>query len=148
MEHYHNRPDATEEATWIDEHGRRWLRTGDIGRLDDEGFLYIVDRKKDMILSGGQNIYPADIEQVMHTHPHVAEVAVIAVPSEQWGETPLAVVVPQPGVAADSAALVAWTNERVGRQQRISGVVLRDSLPRNPNGKILKRELRAEYVRA
>ena len=148
MEHYHNRPDATAEATWMDAHGRRWLRTGDIGRLDDEGFLYIVDRKKDMILSGGQNVYPADIEQVMHTHPHVADVAVIAVPSEQWGETPLAVVVLQPGAAADSAALVAWTNERVGRQQRISGVVLRDSLPRNPNGKILKRELRAEYVRA
>jgi acyl-CoA synthetase (AMP-forming)/AMP-acid ligase II len=148
MEHYHNRPDATEEATWIDAHGRRWLRTGDIGRLDDEGFLYVVDRKKDMILSGGQNIYPADIEQIMQTHPDVADVAVIAVPSEQWGETPLAIVVLQPGVAADPAALVAWTNERVGRQQRISGVVMRDSLPRNPNGKILKRELRAEYVRA
>jgi acyl-CoA synthetase (AMP-forming)/AMP-acid ligase II len=148
MKHYHNRPEATAEATWIDAYGRRWLRTGDIGRLDDEGFLYIVDRKKDMILSGGQNIYPADIEQIMQTHPDVADVAVIAVPSEQWGETPLAVVVLQPGVAADPAALVAWTNERVGRQQRISGVVLRDSLPRNPNGKILKRELRAEYVRA
>jgi acyl-CoA synthetase (AMP-forming)/AMP-acid ligase II len=148
MEHYHNRPDATAEATWMDAHGRRWLRTGDIGRLDAEGFLYIVDRKKDMILSGGQNVYPADIEAVLQQHPDVADVAVIAVPSEQWGETPLALVVPKPGIAADPAALVVWTNERVGRQQRISGVVLRDSLPRNPNGKILKRELRAEYVRA
>jgi len=147
MEGYHNRPEATREATWIDERGLRWLRTGDIGRLDDEGFLYIVDRKKDMILSGGQNIYPADIEVVMLGHPDVAEIAVIAAPSDKWGETPLAVVVPRAGAGIDPAALVAWTNERVGRQQRISAVVLRDSLPRNPNGKILKRELRAEYVR-
>ena len=146
MEGYHNRPDATREATWTDEQGRRWLRTGDIGRLDDEGFLYIVDRKKDMILTGGQNVYPADIEIVMLGHPDVAEVAVIAVPSEKWGETPLAVVVPRSGARPDPVALTAWTNERVGRQQRISGVVLRDSLPRNPNGKILKRELRAELA--
>jgi len=145
MPGYYNRPDATREATWIDEQGRRWLRTGDIGRLDDEGFLYIVDRKKDMILSGGQNIYPGDIESVMLRHPDVAEVAVIAVPSERWGETPLAVVVPRSGAQPDAAMLTAWTNERVGRQQRISGVALRDSLPRNPNGKILKRELRTEY---
>jgi len=148
MAGYHARPEANAEATWTDEQGRRWLRTGDIGRLDDEGFLYIVDRKKDMILSGGQNVYPADIELVMIGHPEVAEVAVIALPSERWGETPLAVVVPAAGARVDAAALAAWTNERVGRQQRISGVVLRDSLPRNPNGKILKRELRAEFVRA
>ncbi len=148
MAGYHNRPDATQEATWSDEQGRRWLRTGDIGRLDEEGFLYIVDRKKDMILSGGQNVYPADIETVMLGHPDVAEIAVIGVPSEKWGETPLAVVVPRAGARPDPAALTAWTNERVGRQQRICGVVLRDSLPRNPNGKILKRELRAELARA
>jgi acyl-CoA synthetase (AMP-forming)/AMP-acid ligase II len=148
MEGYLNRPDATAEASWTDGQGRRWLRTGDIGRLDAEGFLYIVDRKKDMILSGGQNIYPADIELVMLDHPDVAEIAVIGVPSERWGETPLAVVVPRAGTQPDAAALTAWTNERVGRQQRISGVVLRDSLPRNPNGKILKRELRAEFARA
>jgi acyl-CoA synthetase (AMP-forming)/AMP-acid ligase II len=146
MEGYHNLPEATGEATWIDPRGRRWLRTGDIGRLDEEGFLYLVDRKKDMILSGGQNIYPADIEIVMLGHPAVAEVAVISVPSEKWGETPLAIVVPQPGPPPDAGALAAWTNERVGRQQRISGVVLQDSLPRNPNGKILKRELRARYA--
>jgi len=148
MPGYYNRPEATADATWTDEHGRPWLRTGDIGRLDEEGFLYIVDRKKDMILSGGQNVYPADIELVMLAHPAVAEVAVIAVPSERWGETPLAVVVPKTGCEPDAAALAAWTNERVGRQQRVSGVVLRDSLPRNPNGKILKRELRAEFARA
>ena len=84
MEGYHNRPDATAEATWVDASGRRWMRTGDIGRLDDEGFLYIVDRKKDMILSGGQNIYPADIEAVMLQHPSVTEVAVIGVPDPTW----------------------------------------------------------------
>jgi len=148
MEGYHNRPDATQEATWTDPQGRRWLRTGDIGRLDEDGFLYLVDRKKDMILSGGQNIYPADIEAVMLGHPAVAEIAVIGVPSERWGETPLALVVPTAGGLPEAEALLAWTNERVGRQQRISGVVFRDSLPRNPNGKILKRELRKEYARA
>jgi acyl-CoA synthetase (AMP-forming)/AMP-acid ligase II len=142
MEGYHNRPDATAEATWVDPAGLRWLRTGDIGRLDEEGFLYIVDRKKDMILSGGQNIYPADIEAIVREHPAVQEVAVIGVPSEKWGETPLAVVVLK--VRATPEELVAFTNERVGRQQRISGVVFREALPRNPNGKILKRELRRE----
>jgi acyl-CoA synthetase (AMP-forming)/AMP-acid ligase II len=146
MPGYYNRPEATADATWIDEQGRPWLRTGDIGRLDEEGFLYIVDRKKDMILSGGQNIYPADIEAVLQRHPEVAEVAVIAVASQKWGETPLAVVVPRAGTAPDAADLTAWINERVGRQQRVTGVVFRDSLPRNPNGKILKRELRAEYA--
>jgi acyl-CoA synthetase (AMP-forming)/AMP-acid ligase II len=148
MEGYHNRPQATLEATWTDPDGRRWLRTGDIGRLDDEGFLYIVDRKKDMILSGGQNIYPADIESVMLEHPGVCEVAVIGIPDLHWGETPLAVVVPRDGVAIEPAALAAWTNERVGRQQRISAAVLRAALPRNANGKVLKRELRTEYVGA
>jgi acyl-CoA synthetase (AMP-forming)/AMP-acid ligase II len=147
MESYHQRPDATEEATWIDPDGRKWLRTGDIGRIDDEGFLYIVDRKKDMILSGSQNIYPADIESVMLQHPAVYEVAVIGVPSERWGETPVAVVVAPPGVpAAEAAQLVAWTNARVGRQQRIASVVYVDDLPRNPNGKILKRELRQHHA--
>jgi len=146
MAGYHARPDANAEATWTDAQGRRWLRTGDVGRLDEEGFLYIVDRKKDLILSGGQNIYPADIEMVALEHPDVAEVAVIGVQSERWGETPLAVVVPRAGAEPDADELKAWINERVGRQQRVNGVVLRDSLPRNPNGKILKRELRVEYA--
>lgn len=148
MEGYHNRPDATAEATWTDAQGLRWLRTGDIGRLDDEGFLYIVDRKKDMILSGGQNLYPGDIESVILGHPEVAEVAVIGVASDRWGETPVAVVVLRAGAQVEATALAAWTNERVGKQQRVNAVVLRDSLPRNPNGKVLKRELRAEYARA
>ncbi len=145
MPGYYNRPDASHEATLVDERGRRWLRTGDIGRLDEDGFLYIVDRKKDMILSGGQNVFPGDIESVMLGHPDVAEVAVIGVASDRWGETPVAVVVLRAGAQVAAEALVAWTNERVGRQQRISRVALRDSLPRNANGKILKRELRADF---
>jgi acyl-CoA synthetase (AMP-forming)/AMP-acid ligase II len=143
MPGYFNRDAATLEATWTDPTGFRWLRTGDVGRVDEQGFLYIVDRKKDMILSGGQNIYPADIETVMRGHPVVADIAVIGVPSERWGETPLAVVVPSPGAPSTTPdELLAWTNERVGRQQRISAVVYVGDLPRNPNGKILKRELR------
>ncbi|HXY76635.1 MAG TPA: fatty-acid--CoA ligase, partial [Steroidobacteraceae bacterium] len=131
---------------WEGPDGRRWLRTGDLGYLDADGFLYIVDRKKDMILSGSQNVYPADIEQVMGEHPQVAEVAVIAARSRKWGETPLAVVVARAGVQPDKAALITWTNSRLGKQQRIADVVWRDSLPRNANGKVLKRELRAEFA--
>jgi acyl-CoA synthetase (AMP-forming)/AMP-acid ligase II len=150
MSGYHGRPDATTEATWVDARGRRWLRTGDIGVIDDEGFLTIVDRKKDMILSGGQNVYPADIEAVMIGHPAVAEVAVIGVPSERWGETPVAIVVPRVSRAAEVGALgdelLAFTNARLGRQQRVARIEWREALPRNPNGKVLKRELRAEYA--
>ncbi len=146
MAGYHGRDEANREATWIDSSGAQWLRTGDLGRVDSEGFLYIVDRKKDMILSGGQNIYPADIETVLLEHAAVAEAAVIGIASERWGETPLAVVVLHPGHAPKAAELLDWTNARVGRQQRLSGVISRDSLPRNANGKVLKRELRQEYA--
>ena len=144
MAGYHGRDDANREATWIDPTGQQWLRTGDLGRVDADGFLYIVDRKKDMILSGGQNIFPADIEVIMREHPAVAEVAVVGIPNATWGETPVAVVVPAAGQRFDADALVAWTNGRVGKQQRIRAVVPREELPRNPNGKILKRELRRE----
>lgn len=151
MAGYYNRPEASAESTWTDPSGQRWLRTGDVGRFDAEGFLYIVDRKKDMIISGGQNIYPTDIESVVLEHPLVAEVAVIGIPSERWGESPFAVVVPR-AVPTDPAALTSelhdWVNQRVGKQQRVSGLRLVDSLPRNPNGKILKRELRKEFATA
>jgi acyl-CoA synthetase (AMP-forming)/AMP-acid ligase II len=147
MERYHNRPDATLESTWIDAEGRRWLRTGDIGRLDDEGFLYLVDRKKDLILSGGQNVYPADLEAVLLQHPAVAEVAVIGMPSERWGETPLALVVARGADRVEATALRDWANARLGKQQRIAELRFVESLPRNPNGKILKRELRREHQR-
>ncbi len=146
MSGYHNRDDANAEATWTDETGRRWLRTGDLGRVDAEGFLYIVDRKKDLILSGAQNVYPADIEAVMRSHPDVAEVAVVAARSKKWGETPVAIVVPKVGATPVAADLIGWTNQRVGKQQRITDVLWRDALPRNANGKILKRELRRELA--
>ncbi len=146
MDGYLGRDAASAEATWRDARGRRWLRTGDLGRLDQDGFLYVVDRKKDMILSGGQNIYPADIEAVMRTHPEVVEVAVVGAPSSRWGETPVAVVVAAPGATPDGRQIRDWTNERVGKQQRIADVVFRAHLPRNPNGKILKRDLRAELA--
>jgi long-chain acyl-CoA synthetase len=146
MAGYHNRPDATAEALWHDEQGRPWLRTGDIGRLDENGFLYIVDRKKDMILSGGQNIYPADIEAVLKTHPAVFDCAVIGIPHPTWGETPLGLVVPRPGQEGiEAEALRGWANVRLGRQQRLARIEFRAELPRNPNGKLLKRELREPY---
>lgn len=145
---YHNRPDATREAMFIDGEGIQWLRTGDVGRTDQDGYLYIVDRKKDMILSGGQNIYPADIEAVMIGHPRVAEVAVIGVPDDRWGETPVAVVVAKPGGDQSGLAgeLLQWTNQHVGKRQRIREVRVAGVLPRNPNGKVLKRELRRTFV--
>jgi acyl-CoA synthetase (AMP-forming)/AMP-acid ligase II len=114
--------------------------------LDADGFLYIVDRKKDMILSGGQNIYPADIEAVMRLHPQVSDVAVVGVRSVQWGETPVAVVVPAPNVELAIDRIIEWTNARLGKQQRVRGIICRPSLPRNANGKVLKRELRQELA--
>ena len=148
MPGYLNRPEASAESEYIDIDGQQWLRSGDIGLLDDEGFLYIVDRKKDMILSGGQNIYPQDIEAVVALHEMVYDVAVIGVSSERWGETPIALVVPTPGVTLCDecrASIRAFANERLGKQQRIADVIPITELPRNPNGKILKRELREEF---
>lgn len=148
MIEYHNRPDATAESTYIDKNGTKWLRTGDIGKVDEEGFLYIVDRKKDMILSGGQNIYPADIESVMVDHSAISEVAVIGIPNQEWGEIPLAVVVLKQGQQSATAEhIIDWTNLKVGKRQRIKRLEFRTDLPRNPNGKILKRELYKEFKR-
>lgn len=144
MAGYHDNDEANAEATWQHPDGGRWLRTGDIGKLDEDGFLYLVDRKKDMIISGGQNIFPADIEAIMLEHEAVSEVAVIGIPHPKWGETPLAVVVGAADI--DGAELAAWTNARTGRQQRINAAVFVDELPRNPNGKVLKRELRKTFA--
>ena len=148
MPGYHNRPEATAEATWIDQQGDAWLRTGDIGKLDEDGFLYIVDRKKDMIVSGGQNIYPKDIEQVLIAHDAVADVAVIGLPDETWGETPVAIIVANSDTKPDPTALIDWANTRLGKQQRIRGAHFVDELPRNANGKVLKRELRNKFSNA
>jgi acyl-CoA synthetase (AMP-forming)/AMP-acid ligase II len=144
MPGYWGRPEANRDARWVDEAGRVWLRSGDIGYVDAQGFLFIVDRKKDMILSGGQNIYPQDIEAVLVTHAAIDDVAVIGAPSARWGETPIALVVPADG-GADPAALLAWANGQLGRQQRLADLVFVEALPRNPNGKLLKRELREYY---
>ncbi|GAB3285268.1 class I adenylate-forming enzyme family protein [Parahaliea aestuarii] len=146
MPGYLGREQASSDAEYIDEDGVQWLRSGDIGTLDEEGFLYIVDRKKDMILSGGQNVYPQDIEAVLVEHPDIDDVAVIGVASERWGETPVALVVAVAGASVDVAGVREWANHRLGRQQRLSDVILVGELPRNPNGKILKRELRRTFA--
>ena len=145
MAGYHANADADKESTWFHPSGAKWLRTGDVGKFDDDGFLYLVDRKKDMILSGGQNIYPADIEATIVEHDAVHEVAVVGVASKKWGESPLAVVVLVEGSRIDSDELTAWSNRLLGRQQRIVGTIIVAELPRNPNGKVLKRELRKRF---
>jgi acyl-CoA synthetase (AMP-forming)/AMP-acid ligase II len=118
------------------------VRTGDVGRFDADGFLTLMDRKKDMIISGGFNIYPSDLEAVLTAHRDVAEAAVVGMPSEQWGETPAAFVVLKPQASVDAAALKSWTNSRVGKTQRLADVAIVDTLPRSAIGKVLKRELR------
>lgn len=147
MPGYWNRPEADKEATWIDKNQRTWLRSGDIGYVDADGYLYIVDRKKDMILSGGQNIYPQDLEAVVARHEGVFDVAVIGMASLTWGETPVALLVPEPNVVLDPGEIKDWANRQLGKQQRLTDVILIDELPRNPNGKILKRELREVFRR-
>jgi acyl-CoA synthetase (AMP-forming)/AMP-acid ligase II len=143
---YHKRPDLTAEAEWFDPSGRRFIRTGDVGRFDADGFLTLLDRKKDMIISGGFNIYPSDLEAVLRGHAAVAEAAVVGVPSRRWGETPVAFVVIQPGALVTAADLLAWVNERVGKTQRLAAVELSDALPRSAIGKVLKRELRQDFI--
>ena len=142
MKGYLNQPAKTAETFWHDETGKRFVRTGDVGRFDADGFLTLMDRKKDMIISGGFNIYPSDLEAVLVKHDDVVEAAVVAMPSEEWGETPVAFVVLKPDAAADASALKAWTNSRVGKTQRLTDVVIVDTLPRSAIGKVLKRELR------
>lgn len=145
MPSYWNRPEADQEATWVDEDQRLWLRSGDIGYVDTDGYLYVVDRKKDMIISGGQNIYPQDLEAVVARHEGVFDVAVIGMSSLTWGETPVALLVPEPNVVLDPAKVKDWANRQLGKQQRLADIILIDDLPRNPNGKILKRELREVF---
>jgi acyl-CoA synthetase (AMP-forming)/AMP-acid ligase II len=145
MSGYLNRPDDTQAMLFRDANGMLYFRTGDVGRFDEDGFLYLLDRKKDIIISGGFNIYATDLESILARHPAVAEVAVIGIPSERWGETPLALAVPKPGIHVTADELRDYCNARVGKVQRVSGVELRDDLPKNAIGKILKRELRNPY---
>jgi long-chain acyl-CoA synthetase len=176
MTGYHGLPDATTAAEWHDSNGKRFIRTGDLGRFDREGFLTLVGRKKDIIISGGFNIYPVDLEAALLAHPDVVEAAVVGVPSVRWGETPVAFVVVAPGrprepgeadepreagepdgpgelagpgetrSIADSEALRAFANAQLGSTQRITDLVIVDALPRSTIGKVLKRELRDTYT--
>ncbi|HET9622463.1 MAG TPA: class I adenylate-forming enzyme family protein [Kofleriaceae bacterium] len=146
MNGYHNRPDATAATEWRDAAGRRFIRTGDLGKLDADGFLTLVGRKKDVIISGGFNIYPVDLEAALLAHPGVAEAAVVGVPSSKWGETPVAYVVAAPGAALDADALRTFANARLGATQRLADVVVAAELPRSAIGKVLKRELRERYA--
>jgi acyl-CoA synthetase (AMP-forming)/AMP-acid ligase II len=144
MTGYHNRSDLDEAIVWRASDGRSFLRSGDIGFVDDEGFLHIIDRKKDMIISGGFNIYPTDLEGVLAQHPAVQDVTVFGVPHSKWGETPVALVIPRG--AADTEELLSFANARLARNQRLAAVELRDSFPRNALGKVLKRELREAWA--
>ena len=132
-----------ETARTLDADG--WLRTGDAGYLDEEGYLFLTDRVKDMIISGGENVYPAEVENALSDHPAVTDVAVIGVPDERWGETVKAIVVRRPGGAAEADDIIAFTRERLAHFKCPTSVDFVASLPRNPSGKILKRELREPY---
>jgi long-chain acyl-CoA synthetase len=143
MAGYYNRPEET-SATITPE---GWLRTGDGGYVDEDGYLFLTDRIKDMIVSGGENVYPVEVEEVLSQHPDVVEVAVIGVRDEQWGEAVKALVVPRPGAAPDEQELVAFARERLAGYKLPRSVELVAELPRTPTGKVLKRELRARYDR-
>jgi len=141
MQGYWNKPELTAQTL-----RDGWIFSGDIGYVDEEGYLYLVDRKKDMIDSGGVKVYPRDVEEVAAAHPAVAEVAVFGVPHDTWGETPLAAVVLKPGVAIGADELRDWINERVAaRYQRVREVTILPAFPRNAAGKTLKREMRDPY---
>jgi long-chain acyl-CoA synthetase len=148
MDGYLNQPGKTSETFWHDASGKRYVRTGDVGRFDEDGFLTLMDRKKDMIISGGFNIYPSDLEAVLAQHSDVVEAAVVAMPSDEWGETPVAFVVLAPNAATDAAGLKTWTNARVGKFQRLADVEIVETLPRSAIGKVLKRELRDRRLAA
>lgn len=140
MSGYHNRAKATEETMWTSPEGERFIRQGDVGRFDADGFLTLMDRRKDVIISGGFNIYPSDLEAVLAALPGVEDVAVVGVPHSDWGETPVAFAVLQQGTDCD--ALLAAANARLGRTQRLAALHSIDHLPRSAIGKVLKRELR------
>ncbi|MGE5731766.1 MAG: class I adenylate-forming enzyme family protein, partial [Gemmatimonas sp.] len=142
MPGYYKRPDLTAQAI-VD----GWLYTGDVGAVDEDGYLRLVDRKKDMIISGGVNVFPKDIEEVAVQHPAIREVAVFGVASEKWGESPFAAVILKESAAATSDDLRSWINARVAaRYQQVEVVVIVDDFPRSTAGKTLKRVLRDQYA--
>jgi long-chain acyl-CoA synthetase len=141
MKGYWNMPEETSKAITAD----GWFRSGDAAYLDEEGYVYIYDRVKDMIVSGGENIYPAEVENALMAHPAIADVAVIGVPDEKWGEVPKAIVVRKAGVEVTEEEIVAFARERLAGFKTPKSVAWADALPRNPSGKILKKDLRAPY---
>ncbi len=144
---YLNRPDANEEIRWTDAQGAVFLRTGDIGEIDTEGFLTVRGRAKEMIISGGLNVYPIDIEAALRTHPEVIDAAVVGVPDERWGEVPVAFVICAPQAGVSTRAVMDWVNARVAKHQRIADLVVATTdFARNALGKVLKNELRSAYL--
>jgi acyl-CoA synthetase (AMP-forming)/AMP-acid ligase II len=143
---YYGREKETAAASWFDAEGRRFQRSGDNGWFDGDGFLHLLDRKKDVIISGGFNVYAIDLENVLMRHPDVAEAAVIAAPSREWGETPVAYVVLRGSASSEEIRL--WANERLGKSQRITRIIITEELPRSPIGKVLKRELRERFAKS
>jgi len=140
MKGYWNKPEATADTI-----KDGWLYSGDIGRLDKDGFLYIMDRKKDMIISGGENIYPAEIEEYLLRHPKVADVAVIGYNDAKWGEAVRAIVVVPPGEELTEQELIEWCQDKIGKFKIPKSVIITDTIPRTPTGKILKKDLRELY---
>ena len=138
---YWKLPDATLSTMSTD----GWVRTGDIGYLDADGYVYMYDRAKDMIITGGENVYPAEVESGIYGHPDVLEVAVIGIPDDKWGEAVKAVCVPKPGCTIDPDSIIGWARERLAGFKVPKTVDTIAALPRNPSGKILRRELRAPY---
>jgi acyl-CoA synthetase (AMP-forming)/AMP-acid ligase II len=138
---YWNQPEET--AATFDADG--WLHTGDAGYLDEEGYVFLTDRVKDMIVTGAENVYPVEVESALSEHPEVADVAVIGVPDERWGETVKAIVVRRPGSALTEEQLLSWARDRVAGFKRPRSVDFVEELPRNPTGKLLKRVLREPY---
>ena len=144
MTGYHNLDEATREASWFDEQGNRFQRSGDVGWVDPEGFLHLLDRKKDVIITGGFNVYAADLETVLMQHPSVSDAAVVGAPSTAWGETPVAFVVLRDELLPES--LCQWANDRLNKVQRLARVIVVDELPRSAIGKVLKRTLRDQLM--
>ena len=145
MTGYFGREDLTEQTLWHDSNGDVYFRSGDMGHMDNEGFVHLADRKKDMIISGGLNIYANDLELALLADSDVEDVAVIGVPSEQWGETPLGLVVLHDNCERSLDEILSTANAALGKSQRLSGLEARSELPRSSIGKILKRELRKPY---
>jgi acyl-CoA synthetase (AMP-forming)/AMP-acid ligase II len=141
MDGYHNKPDATAAAITAD----GWFRTGDIGRVDEDGFIFIEDRLKDMIISGGENIYSVEVERAITDHPAVLDAAVFGIPDPKWGESVKAVVELSAGAEVSEAELIEWCKQRLARYKCPKSVDIVAALPRNPTGKLLKRDLRKPY---